>query len=61
VSAVPEEFMRELPERRGRRRGVQTRARDDERTLQTFWQWFAVGVLLFCWIAEATLCAQRGF
>ena len=28
---------------------------------QTFWQWFAVGVLLFCWAAEATLCAERGF
>ena len=20
-----------------------------------FWQWFALGVLLFCWLAEATL------
>jgi hypothetical protein len=28
---------------------------------QTFWQWFAVGVLLFCWVAEATMCAMRGF
>jgi len=28
---------------------------------QTFWQWFAVCVLLFCWIAEATMCAERGF
>jgi len=28
---------------------------------QTLWQWFAVGVLLFCWIGEATLCAERGF
>jgi hypothetical protein len=28
---------------------------------QRFWQWFAVGVLLFCWIAEATMCAVRGF
>jgi hypothetical protein len=28
---------------------------------QTFWQWFAIGVLIFCWIAEATLCAARGF
>ena len=33
----------------------------DERRLQSFWHWFAVGVLLFCWIAEATLCAERGF
>jgi hypothetical protein len=28
---------------------------------QTFWSWFAVGVLVFCWMAEATLCAERGF
>ena len=28
---------------------------------QKFWHWFAIGVLLFCWIAEATLCADRGF
>ena len=31
------------------------------RARQTFWQWFAVGVLVFCWAAEATMCAQRGF
>lgn len=37
------------------------RARDDDHGLQTIWQWFAVGVLLVCWIAEATLCAERGF
>ena len=28
---------------------------------QAFWHWFAVGVLVFCWIAEATMCAERGF
>jgi hypothetical protein len=27
----------------------------------SFWHWFAVGVLLFCWIAEASMCADRGF
>lgn len=26
-----------------------------------FWVWFALGVLLFCWIAEASMCAVRGF
>jgi hypothetical protein len=25
------------------------------------WPWLAVAVLLFCWIAEASLCAARGF
>jgi hypothetical protein len=34
---------------------------DDDGSIQAFWQWFAVGVLVFCWIAEATLCAARGF
>jgi len=33
----------------------------EDRPMQTFWHWFAVGVLIFCWIAEATLCAERGF
>jgi hypothetical protein len=28
---------------------------------EKFWHWFALGVLLFCWTAEATLCAVRGF
>jgi hypothetical protein len=32
-----------------------------DKSEQKFWHWFAIGVLLFCWIAEATLCAQRGF
>ncbi len=26
-----------------------------------FWAWFALGVLVFCWIAEASMCAMRGF
>jgi len=26
-----------------------------------FWVWFALGVLIFCWVAEATMCAERGF
>jgi len=29
--------------------------------LQKFLHWFAIGVLLFGWIAEATMCAARGF
>ena len=27
----------------------------------SFWQWFALGALLFAWIAEAMMCAERGF
>jgi hypothetical protein len=38
------------------------RDRDDADTpVQKFWLWFALGALLFCWIAEATMCAERGF
>jgi hypothetical protein len=28
---------------------------------QSPWQWVAVGLLLLCWIAEAAMCADRGF
>jgi hypothetical protein len=28
---------------------------------QKFWPWLAIGVLVFCWVAEATMCAERGF
>jgi hypothetical protein len=34
---------------------------NEERSLSSFWHWFAIGVLLFCWIAEASMCAERGF
>jgi hypothetical protein len=57
MSAVPGSFMRQLPDEDSRR----TRQRRADDTTQTFWLWFAVGVLLFCWIAEATMCAVRGF
>jgi hypothetical protein len=33
----------------------------EDHSLQVFWQWFAIGVLVFCWIAEASMCADRGF
>jgi hypothetical protein len=51
MSAVPGTFLATRPARKSERASAE----------QMFWQWFAIGVLLFCWIAEATLCAQRGF
>jgi len=33
----------------------------EEDPVQTLWHWFAIGLLLFCWIAEASMCADRGF
>jgi hypothetical protein len=32
-----------------------------EDTATSPWQWIAVGLLLLCWIAEASMCADRGF
>ena len=44
---------------------MNTRTRDAtepaDEPVQTFWHWFALGVLAFCWIAEASMCAERGF
>ena len=63
MSAVPE-FMDLPPPERVRLTPVEPaspRRPDNDGSPQAFWHWFAVGVLLFCWIAEATLCAQRGF
>jgi len=34
---------------------------DTDTAVQKFWLWFALAALLFCWIAEATMCAERGF
>lgn len=34
---------------------------EEEEGSQSFWAWFALGVLMFCWIAEASMCAVRGF
>lgn len=64
MSAVPGDFMRDPVEIRIRRPQPAEREseRDDVDTpAQKFWMWFALGALLFCWIAEATLCAVRGF
>jgi hypothetical protein len=61
MSAIPEDLMR--PDRH--RAGVPGRpARDGDEVDtpgQKFWLWFALAALVFCWIAEATMCAQRGF
>jgi hypothetical protein len=33
---------------------------DDERG-SPLWHWLAIGILVICWIAEASMCAERGF
>jgi hypothetical protein len=52
VSAVPGHFLK--PETR-------ETERDENDAQATFWHWFALAALLFAWIAEATMCAERGF
>jgi hypothetical protein len=59
VSAVPEDFMHPPPESGDAHTPRREPATDTPE--QKFWHWFAIGVLLFCWVAEATLCADRGF
>ena len=34
-------------------------SRPDDKPVAAFWQWFALGVLILCWLAEASLCAAR--
>ncbi len=46
-------------EERGPREESATEPHEDP--VQTLWHWFAIGLLLFCWIAEASMCADRGF
>jgi hypothetical protein len=52
MSAVPGDFMREPADERDT-----TRPEDESRT--SGWQWLAIGVLLACWVAEATLYASQ--
>jgi len=61
MNAAPEYFMNESRGTRGERRDTGSDCSENDDGQSSFWVWFAVGVLLFCWIAEATMCAERGF
>lgn len=61
MSAVPEDFMRHDSPRVHDPQRPPLERRDADTPAQKFWLWFALGALLFCWIAEATMCAERGF
>ena len=62
MSAVPGHFMNEKPETREPANCDEPRKTAQEKDSEsTFWHWFALGALLFAWIAEATMCAERGF
>jgi hypothetical protein len=61
MSAAHGQLMNESPSTREERGDVAPESRENEDGQSTFWVWFALGVLMFCWIAEATMCAERGF
>ena len=63
MNAVLREYaMREPPQvKKEEERKAAPETKGESDPFQTFWQWFAVGLLLFCWCAEASMCAQRGF
>ena len=52
--------MNAAPEYFKKRDDAPATATEEEET-SSFWAWFALGVLMFCWIAEASMCAERGF
>jgi hypothetical protein len=51
---------RDLPQRHATPQCTRNSAPDQE-SQSSLWHWFAVGVLFFSWIAEASMCADRGF
>ena len=67
MSALPGHFMnenrepREPDDRDAPRSSAGEDSDGNDDSLASFWQWFALAVLLFAWIAEATMCADRGF
>ena len=66
MSAAPGYVMNEKPGPRETEGGDESQTsagehEDHDESMATFWQWFALAFLLFAWIAEATMCADRGF
>jgi hypothetical protein len=59
MSAVPEDFMAQPEQQRDREtpHGAPAPADEDEQSAEAFWQWFALIVLLACWLAEASMCS----
>ena len=61
MSAVPGDFMREpADERDSTRPGNPSQQAETDESRAGWWQWLAIGVLLACWLAEATLCTGQG-
>jgi hypothetical protein len=62
VNAVSGYFVNESSNIREQdQRGAAPEPAAEDESTSAFWAWFALGVLIFCWIAEASMCAERGF
>ena len=61
MTAAHGQLMNESQITREERRDAAPDSRQNEDGQSIFWVWFALGVLMFCWMAEATMCAERGF
>jgi len=62
MSAVPEDFMHDPthpPEQDCDDDAASPQPQEESHA--SAWQWLFIGVLLACWLAEATLCAGRGY
>jgi hypothetical protein len=57
VSAVPGEIMCQ----RVKREEPPCAHPESEDSGGTLWQWLAIGLLLGCWLAEATWCIEGGY
>jgi len=61
MSAVPEDFMSEPAKDRSDREPGTTRGDAEQEARAGLYQWLLIGILLACWLAEATLCAATGY
>jgi len=61
MSAVPEDFMRDPTRPDDPQREPREREPVTDEAGGTWWQWLAIGVLVGCWLAEATWCMENGF
>jgi len=61
MSAVPDDFMRDPAKHRDLDRDKTAQTGAEQETRAGIWQWLFIGVLLACWLAEATLCTASGY
>lgn len=59
MSAVPGDFMRDPAKTDQPDAGGEEPASADAGA--SWWQWLAIGILVGCWLAEATWCMENGF